>query len=140
MKKCEKFINSIVEFIENNPVDDFEMTKEDTLDYIDWICDDNEYEEGEIKIYDEKYVNFLFGHSSSNPDFLRYDTFEELEKSLIDMMGNKFCSYNFPIINAEVPKYTMYIQENEEWKVCYSNTLMNTEGKNKKIIWKEKYA
>jgi len=133
MEKCKKFINSIVAFIENNPVDDFEMTKEDTLDYIDWIC----YENYEITIYNEKYVKFSFGHSSAGPDLLVYNTFEELEKSLIDMMGNMFCSYNFPIINGEVPTYTMYIQEDEEWKVCHPNTLMNGEGKKKKIVWEE---
>ncbi|CAA6810533.1 MAG: Unknown protein [uncultured Sulfurovum sp.] len=135
MKKCENFINEIVNFIKSNPVDDFEMTEKDTLYYIDWICDDNEYEEGEKKIYDEKYVKFSFGHSSSNPDLLRYDTFEELEESLIDMMGNMFCSYNFPIINGKVPSYTMLCEENGEWKVCHHNTLIHGERKNKKIIW-----
>ena len=135
MKKCEDFINEIVNFIKNNPVDDFEMSEEDTLYYIDWMCDDNEYEEGEVKIYKEKYVVFLFGHSSPHPSLLRYDTFEELEKCLIDMMGNMFCSYNFPIINGKVPKYTMLCEVNGEWKVCHPNTLIDGEGKNKKIIW-----
>ena len=53
MKECEDFINEIVNFIKNNPVDDFEMSEEDTLEYIGWMCDDNEYEEGEVKIYNE---------------------------------------------------------------------------------------
>jgi len=114
MKKCEEFINEIVNFIKNNPIEDFEMSEEDTLYYIDWICDDNEYKEGEIKIYEEKYVQFMFGHSSSCPELLRYDTFEELEKSLIDMMGNIFCSYNFPIIDGKVPSYTMMSEENKK--------------------------
>jgi len=56
----------------------------------------------------------MFGHSSSCPELLRYDTFEELEKSLIDMMGNIFCSYNFPIIDGKVPSYTMMSEENKK--------------------------
>lgn len=124
MKKCEKFINEIVSFIKNNPVEDFEMSEEDILYYIDWICDDNEYEKGEIKIYNEKYVQFIFGHSSTSPDFLRFDTFEALEKSLIDMMGNVFCSYNFPIIDGKVPSYTILCEASGEWKVCHHNTSM----------------
>jgi len=131
MKKCENFINEIVNFIKNNPVEDFEISEEDTLEYIEWICDDEE----EIKFYEEKYVQFIFGHSSSCPELLRYDTFEELEKGLINMMGNMFCSYNFPIINGKVPSCTMLCEENGEWKVCHPNTLIHGEGKNKKIIW-----
>lgn len=56
MKKCEKFVNEIVNFIKNNPVEDFKMDEKETLYYINWICDDNEYEEGEIKIYDVLFL------------------------------------------------------------------------------------
>lgn len=29
----------------------------------------------------------------------------------------------------------MFCEVNGEWKVCHPNTLINGEGKNKKIIW-----
>lgn len=129
MTKCEEFIEELVNFLVNNPVEDFEMDREDALDYINYNCK----AKNRIEFHNEKYVQYIFGNSQVDGYFVCFDTFLALERSVKEDIAGMFSSINVPIVNGKVPEHTFLVKKDEAWHVY--NSYKPISFTDKKVLW-----
>jgi len=129
MTKCEEFIEELVNFLVNNPVEDFEMDREDALYYIGYDCENEE----KVDFYKKKYIQYIYGNSQDMGYFVYFDTFQELEESVKGDIAGMFSSINVPIINGKVPEHIFLVKKDEEWHVY--NSYKPISFTDKKVLW-----